>query len=100
MKAKDTWERTFKPHAEFVGFLTKPQMYKIYAEEEEKRKRLESLKDGHEVTIDSQSSLSGSGIANSHFDQDKGLVDEKGNVIIPKEQYEKMMGLSGVAVSF
>jgi hypothetical protein len=100
MKVKDTWERKLKPHAEFIGFLVKPQMYKIYKEEEKKRDKLEALKGGQEITSNTPSSMSGAGVADTYFDRDRGLVDANGKVIIPKDQYEKIIGVAGVAISF
>lgn len=93
------WNLEIKPHAELIGQLTHPEIYKVYAEEMEKRKKINAAGAGGEYVKEHRGGMEGGASANSHYDPTKGIVDENGNVLIPKEKFENMMGLDGVAIS-
>ena len=106
-----TWERFYKPNAELGGQIANPQVYKAYfdAIKKEERKKEEKKKGKSDSGfyendvrgLDSEHYYT-EAEANSKYDPLKGLVDNDGNVIIPKEQYDKLLGLGedGVAVSY
>ena len=95
------WEALLKPLGEMVGQIANPDAFQVYWKYAKKQKDMnKKLNPGQEYYHADSSGVSGTAIANSFFDPERGLVDDKGNVIIPKEKYEEMLGLKGVAVSY
>ena len=90
------WDNLWKPHAEFVGQISNPEAFGEYLKYKKKEKVLKEEGQMFEETPDG---TSGAAIANAHYDPTKGLVDGTGRVIMPKEQYEQMIGLEGIAIS-
>lgn len=94
------WENIHLPTAEMIGQLTHPEIYVEYQKVKERRKKLKDSgggKDYYEETLDG---VHGGGVANAHYDPNLGLVDGERKVIIPKENYDSILGLDGVAVSW
>lgn len=94
------WKEQLEPQAELIGQLCKPEVYKQYAtmkkQIEEKKKKGEPL----EASYQDGGKKVTHAIADTHYDPMKGLVDSKGEVLIPKEKYDKMLNLGGVAISY
>ena len=99
-KAASDWDRFILPHAEMIGQLTHPEIYKEYRKLVNKKKKEDSLPKGQDDYKDTVEGISGSGSANAVYDPSVGLVDENGRVIISKEKYEQLTGIAGVAVSY
>lgn len=100
IKATSDWDNKMLPHAEMIGQLTHPEIfteYKKHKDKMEKREKLGKGQDYYESTVDG---VEGGGTANAHFDPNIGLVDDKGRVVVPKEEYERMIGMEGVAISW
>lgn len=95
MQIKTNWETYLKNHAEFLSSITSPENYKAYKEYATK---LEAQKDSDskEVAIGDTTHA----VSNSHYDPNKGLVDNKGNVIVTKERFEKLLNIEGIAISY
>lgn len=95
-----TWKEKLEPQAELIGQLCKPEVFKQYItmkkQLEEKKKKGEPL----EASYQDGSKKVTHAIADTHYDPTKGLVDSNGKIIIPKEKYDKMLDLDGVAVSY
>ncbi|HRZ18868.1 MAG TPA: hypothetical protein P5136_02315 [Methanofastidiosum sp.] len=104
-----TWENLLKPTAELIGQITNPQVFKVYYEnikrEERKKKAKRHEKDDIGFYEDKHKDLNSEVIyseaeTNYHYDPDIGVIDNKGNLVVSKEQYERILGLDGIAVSF
>lgn len=93
------WKNFMLPHAEMVGQLTHPEIYKEYDREKKKRETLNKTKEGEDFYKESASGIEGGGVATVRYDPVKGLVNEEGTIIIPKERYDEMLGLDGIAIS-
>ena len=95
-----TWKEHLEPQAELIGQLCKPDVFKQYIsmkkQMEEKKKKGEPLEASYQ---DGKTKVTHA-IADTHYDPLKGLVSSDGKIIIPKEKYEKMLNLDGVAVSY
>ena len=100
VKAASDWEHFILPHAEMIGQLTHPEIYTEYRKIINRKKKEDQLGKGQDYYSETATSISGGGVANSHYDPKVGLVDETGRVIIPKEKYEQLTGIAGVAVSY
>lgn len=94
LKRKSDWEDFYKNNSELTASITMPENYKQYSEYQEK-----ILKKKGEA-IDTKIGNTHHAVANSHFDPQKGLVDSNGNILIPKDRFENMMGFDGVAISY
>ena len=99
VKLSQDWKSFMLPHAEMIGQLTHPEIYKEYAREKKKYERLEKNPSGKDYFESTSVGIEGGGISNAKYDPQRGLVDEEGRVIIPKEKYDDMLGLDGVAIS-
>jgi len=97
---KSEWENMMQPHAELIGQLTRPEVFKEYIKAKEKQEKMSNLEEGQEYYSTTAQGFEGSSVANARFDPAIGLVDNAGNIIIPKEKYEKMIGMEGVAISW
>jgi len=112
LERKQTWEHFLLPTAEMAGQIANPEVFKVYydhkkaREKENKRKKdsKNAINDSGEMRVVNKSGDSINEYveseANSHFDPEKGLVDNEGRILIPKEQYEKLIGLDGIAISY
>jgi len=96
IKTQFDWTNTMLPHAELIGQLTHPEIFQEY----KKIKKRAQIEEGADYYKDSADGIEGGGSANARYDPNVGLVDMKGNVIIPKEKYDQMFGLDGVAISY
>lgn len=94
------WKESLEPQAELIGQLCKPEVYKQYItmkkQMEEKKKKGEPL----EASYQDGNTRVTHAVADTHYDPTKGLVSSDGKVMIPKEKYDKMLKLDGVAVSY
>jgi len=101
VEKRNQWETHIMPHAELVGQLTHPEIYKEYIVWKEREKRQKAFeKKGGDYYKEDRDGLVGASTANAYYDPMRGLVDTDGTVIIPKEKYEKMIGIDGIAVSW
>lgn len=100
VKATSDWNRFILPHAEMIGQLTHPEIYTEYRKIVDKKKKDDSLNKGQDYYKETRNSISGGGSANAVYDPKIGLIDENGRVIIPKDKYEQLTGIAGVAVSY
>lgn len=97
----NTWDRFWQPHAEMIGNLTHPEIFKHYAKAKEQKQKLEQrAKEGKDFFEENINGTSGGGMSTGRYDPNKGLVDMEGNVIIPKEEYENLIGIDGAAISY
>jgi hypothetical protein len=99
MHRRQEWDHMLKPQAELIGQIANPDVFKQYSDFMKKLEREKSLDKG-EVVVSQGSNVSVSAATDSHYDPELGLVDGYGNIIIPKERYDKLIGLGGVAVSY
>ena len=94
------WKEQLEPQAELIGQLCKPEVYKQYItmkkQMEDKKKKGAPL----EASYQDGNTKVTHAVADTHYDPTKGLVSEKGDVLIPKDKYDKMLKLDGVAVSY
>ena len=94
------WKEKLEPQAELIGQLCKPDVFKQYItmkkQLEEKKKKGEPL----EASYKEGSKRVTHAVADTRYDPNRGLVDGEGRIIIPKERYDKMLDLDGVAVSY
>lgn len=95
MQTKDIWEGLLRPQGELVAQIANPDAFKVYHEYMKKLEIEKTEKKGVIKVGDTEVAN-----ANAHYDPSIGLVDDKGNVIIPKEQYQKMLGIDGIAISY
>ena len=86
------WKEVYEPHGELVAHIANPEAYKQYAEFKRKTEEVEKTGGPMVVTVGNTTYAS----TNYHFDPNKGLVDEKGTVIVDKDTYLKNLGLQGV----
>lgn len=96
LKRKKDWEEFYKNNSELTASITMPDNYKQYSEYQDKI--LDKKNKGE--AVDTKIGNVHHAISNSHYDPNKGLVDENGNIIIPKERFNNMMGFDGVAISY
>ena len=97
------WNQTMVPHAELIGNIANPEVYQQYVKmkkEMEKSKSRQLNQEKEELIQRSTASGLYSSEATTYYDPIRGLVDEKGNVLIPKETFEKSHDLGGVAISY
>lgn len=80
----DTWNRIVEPQAELSGMISNPQAFDAYS----KYKNTKANKYGETVT-NSKDGQSGRTVANSMFDPEKGLVNDKGEILIDLETLKK-----------
>ena len=80
----DTWDRIAEPQAELIGMISNPQAFDSYS----KYKNTKTTKYG-ETVVKTKDGQSGQTIANSMFDPVKGLVNEKGEVLVDAETLKK-----------
>lgn len=92
---KTQWENFYKPNAELSGMLSNPEAYKEYREYHDK---ISSKKEG--TSIEAKVGDKTHAVANTHYDPNKGLVDNNGTILIPKEQFDKMSGFKGIMLSY
>jgi len=89
------WKELLRPQAELITSITSPENfteYRKWRKTEEAKKKNESV----EITEAGQTTA----VANAFFDAEKGLIDSDGNVLIPKEEFEKRTNLEGVLISY
>jgi len=99
MQRKQDWDHMLKPQAELIGQITNPDVFKQYLDYTKKLEK-EKIENKGEITTSHEGTVSISAATDAHYDPEFGLIDGNGNVIIPKERYDKLIGLGGVAVSF
>jgi len=101
MHSKQSWDEHYKPQAELIGQIANPEIYKIYADHVKETERIEEseTKSG-EYKTDIGDKTRVSATTDAHFDPAVGLVDGNGKLLIPKDKYEEMVGLDGVAISY
>jgi len=100
VKKRYEWDNIHLPIAEMIGQLTHPEIYVEYNKIKEKKRRLKEAGPGGEFFEESRDGIQGGGTSNSHYDPERGLVDENGNVLISKEAYDDMVGIEGIALSY
>jgi len=96
LKRKKDWEDFYKNNSELTASISKPENFKQYKDWNDKV--LEKKNKGE--AVDTKIGNTHHAITNSHFDPAKGLVDANGNVLIPKERFNDMLGFDGVAISY
>lgn len=105
MEIKQQWEYLHKPAAELVAQVANPQVFRVYFDNLKKEKRRQSEnrdegfyeskgKDQRSENYHSESD------ANTYYDPLRGLVDKNGTVLVPKEHYDKLLGIDGIAISY
>ena len=95
LELKTKWEEFYKPTAELSASITKPENYKAYREYQDKV--AQQKKKG--ASVDTKVGDAHYATSNAHYDPTKGLVDGEGNILIPKDRFEKMSGFDGIALS-
>lgn len=101
LELKREWENFYQPQAELIGQISNPEVYKYYYDQ--KKQIEQQKKDGKvkgEFSYTSDGTKTTTAEANSHYDPQLGLVDDKGKVIVSKEDYDKILGLDGVMASY
>jgi hypothetical protein len=94
------WKEALEPQAELIGNLIKPEIYQEYKKIKDRREKAKKrAKEGQFAESIDQGGLSGYAEADTYYDPSKGLMNSKGKVLIPKEEYMKMMHLDGFAIS-
>lgn len=107
---KRLWEDFYRPSAELTGQITNPQVFKAYydhmrRQERRKKEKEKAGKDSSfyyenkEKDMNSEYTYS-EAEANAHYDPTLGFVDEKGKVIIPKDECDSMIGFDGAMISY
>ena len=99
MHRKQDWDHMLKPQAELIGQIANPDVFKQYYDYNKKLEK-EKIENKGEITTSHEGTVSISAATDAHYDPELGLIDGNGNIIIPKERYDKLIGLGGVAVSF
>ena len=100
VRFKTDWDHKILPHAEMIGQLTHPEIFTEYKKQKDRIDKRDNLKTGQDYYETTPDGIEGGGIANAHYDPRLGLVDETGKILIPKEKYEQMLGMEGVAISW
>lgn len=77
------WKNKLEPHADLIGYLANPSFYTEY----NKQKKGKDNSNYGEVKTSGGST--GSGFSDVTFDPQKGMVDEKGNIVISLEKLKK-----------
>ena len=101
------WKQIYEPQGELIAQIANPQAFKVYYDHKMRQERtVQARKDGKIVAEKGEEVIKNNGgetiyaEANTHYDPALGLVDNNGKVIIAKEQYDKILGVDGIAVSF
>lgn len=94
------WKDSFEPQAELIGQLTHPEIFKEYRKMKDKIEKQKEEGKPINVSISTNKGISSYAETDTHYDPNKGLVDKNGRIIIPKEKYDKVMRLDGIAISF
>ena len=89
------WEDLYKPQGEFIASLTAPENFSQYLKIKEQKERNE--KKGLPDEVQSGNMISAS--TDVKFDQNLGLVDINGKVLINKDDFLKRNEMEGSAVS-
>ena len=98
---KRDWKQFLEPQAELIGQLANPDAFKVYYEYKKKyeaAKNASKNNDG-EIKVSTGTGEYVETETDYHYDPAYGIVDKQGRLIIPKDQYEKSLGLDGVAIS-
>lgn len=94
------WKEALEPQAELIGNLIKPEIFQEYKKIKDRRERAkQKAKEGQFGESTDQGGYSGYAEADTYYDPSRGLMDNRGRVLIPKEEYMKMMHLDGFAIS-
>lgn len=73
----ETWAEQLEPQAELIGMIANPEVFGNY------RKYKDAKKKGQDETvISTRNGVSSSTETKAMFDSKKGIVDEKGNILI------------------
>lgn len=96
LKRRKEWEEMYKNNSELTASIIKPENFKQYREYQDKV----ASKTGKGESVDTKVGDTSYAVSNSRFDPEKGLVDANGNVLIPKDRFNDMLGFDGVAVSY
>jgi len=99
VQSRHAWKNNILPHAELIGQLTHPEIYKEYDKLKKRRDKLNDLQEGEDFYVENADGIEGGGSTTCRYDPIKGLVNADGDVVIPKEQYDNMLGLDGIAIS-
>jgi hypothetical protein len=98
MKTIASWKEGWEPQAELIGNLTHPDIFKQY--KKAKDQALDAKKTGKSQLPETKVGNVISASTNIHYDPMRGLVDDQGRVLIPKEKYDKELHLDGVAITY
>jgi len=83
VKLRKIWDNLYEPSSELVGYLTHPEIYKIYADHKAKKKQLEET--GRARIGDAEYIQ-----ANAKYIPKVGIVDLNTNkVLIPEDKMKK-----------
>ena len=101
LELKRDWDNFYKPQAELIGQISNPEVFKYYYDQMKQiEKQKKEGKDKGEISYTSDGTKTTIAEANGHYDPQKGLIDNKGNVIVSKEDYNRILGLDGVMASY
>lgn len=86
------WKELLEPLGELIAHIANPEVFKAYVKFKKKLEAVENSNGPMVVEVDNTTYAS----TNYHFNPDKGLVDEKGKIIMNKTAYLSLLGMSGV----
>jgi len=95
------WRNSWEPQAELIGQLTHPEIYKDYIKFKEKIKEKKDKNEPVDVSIKTEKGVASYSETKYRYDPNRGLVDADGNIIVPKEKFDKTMHLEqGINISY
>lgn len=102
VQMKHDWQYFWEPQGELIGSIAEPQVFSVYLKNKNKlnSRKVESIEDA--ISNPTGETLGGllGGETDHHYDPLKGLVDEEGRVLIPKEEFDKANNIGGIAISY
>lgn len=92
------WKYFWEPQGELIGSIAEPSVFQEYAKNKKRNESPETA-DSASQNPDGFDGFN-SAVANTHYDPAKGLLDTSGNVVIPKNVFDKDANIGGVAISY
>jgi len=100
MQHNVNWKEALEPQAELIGQLIKPEIYKQYRSMKEQMEKKKKAGEPLDVSYQDGKTRVSHAVADTRYDDNLGLIDANGNVLIPKEKYKEMLeNFSGAAIS-
>ena len=93
------WKESLEPHAELIGQLTHPEIFKEYKKYKDSMERKRKEGKPLDVTISTDKGTMSHAIADVHYDPLKGLVDFNGKIVVPKGKFDEKSQMDGIALS-